>query len=130
MSAERHRLFWRTVRFGVVGLSCTAIYVAIALAVLQTGASLTVSHIAGYVVSIICSYVGQKAFTFRVRGRHRRSTWRFAVATGCIALAQYLLVLSLDNAAISSQLVLIASAVFYPIASYLVHSAWTFRETR
>lgn len=127
MSPEKRELAWRTVRFAVVGVTCSAIYVGITLAALNMGASLMVAHIVGYAISIVCSYLGQKIFTFRVRRQHMRSGSRFLIATACVAAAQYVLVLALGYTQLSPEFIVIISALFYPAASFTVHTFWTFR---
>ena len=115
-------------RFGIIGVCATGVYYVTALLGLRAQLTVEISHVLAFAVSIVVSYLGQKMFTFRVRGEHRRSAWRFAIATGVIAGTQFLVVLGLQKLALDPAVLFAISSVYYPIASFFVHSFWTFRS--
>jgi putative flippase GtrA len=118
------------IRFGLVGLTGTLIYAAIAYGLSWNGVPVLYAHIIGTAVSLVASYLGQKLFTFRVRGGHRRAGVRFVVGTAIVVAGQSLVVWLLDQSGFRPDLALLAGIVFYPPASYLIHSFWTFRPKR
>lgn len=114
-------------RFAAVGVCATAIYFFLGLALIKAHVPLLWAHVIAYVVSIVFSYVGQKIFTFGVRGGHRRMGPRFLAATAVLAATQFVLVTVLKHGGAADILTLAASTVYYPIASFFVHTFWTFR---
>lgn len=117
----------RTARFVLVGIGGTVIYAACAYGMLFASAPIMTAHIVAFGVSLLASYLGQKIFTFGIRGNNRRNLPRFAIATAAIALVQLVLVAGLEHAGIDPKLTLLVSALYYPPASFLVHNLWTFR---
>jgi putative flippase GtrA len=118
----------RILRFLIVGGTATAVYFGLALAASSAGLAVEISHLIAFAVSIVVSYFGQKLFTFRVQGEHARNVTRFAIATAGISTLQFLLVAGLNAVRIDRVLIFLASSAFYPAASFLVHSYWTFRQ--
>lgn len=118
----------QVVRFAIVGVCGTCIYYVAALTSLHAGLSIEAAHLLAFAISIVFSYVGQKLFTFRMRGGHRRSIWRFTIATAVIAGSQFLIVLGLRNLPIDAAVLFAISSVYYPIASFCFHSFWTFKQ--
>ncbi len=51
------------------------------MTLVRAGVHIIVAHAIAYVVSILASYIGQKIFTFGVRGEHKRLGPRFVAAT-------------------------------------------------
>ena len=117
-------------RFLVVGGTATSVYFFLALAGVGAGLSVEAAHILAFAVSIVVSYFGQKLFTFRVQGEHVRNVARFAIATAGISILQFLCVIGLNAMHLDKVLIFLASSVIYPVSSFIVHSTWTFRQTR
>lgn len=126
---DRERMA-RVLRFGVVGVSATLVYYLTALASVQAGLGTEAAHFVAFAVSIVFSYIGQKIFTFRVKGEHKRSVSRFVLATAVIAGIQFLLLLWLKALAVPTAVLFAISSVYYPIASFIIHSLWTFRRRK
>lgn len=116
----------RGVRFLVVGLGCTALYFVIAIGLVYAKLHVTVAHIIAYAISITASYAAQKILTFRIRGDHRRAAPRFIIATAAIAAVQFALIVGLSKAGLDDRLTVLISTLYYPAASFVVHSLWTF----
>lgn len=114
-------------RFALVGLVSTATYFGLTIGLVYAGLPLQIAHILGYLVSIVVSYLGQKMFTFGIRGEHRRSGGRFLVAMATIAFVQYTLILVLQYLRCDPRLIVAVSTLYYPLASFCAHSLWTFR---
>jgi putative flippase GtrA len=127
LKAFRRDGILRLVRFGVVGVSCTLLYLGLSLGLVQAGLGLLVSHCAAYLVSLVASYLGHKLLTFQVRGQHGRTGSRFVLVTIVIAGTQFALVALLGETGLTDELVLLVSTVYYPLASFAAHSLYTFR---
>lgn len=117
----------RAVRFGAVGFAATAVYFFAGMALVETGLHVVAAHVIAFAAGFLVSYFGQKRFTFRIRGRHRDAGPRFAIATAVLVAAAFLLVLALDALGVPPRWTIVANTVFYPMASFLLHNAWTFR---
>lgn len=117
----------RVVRFAIVGVAGTLLYASLAFGLEFSGVQVFFAHAVASGISLAASYLGQKIFTFGIRGQHRQMGTRFAVATALLVATQSILVLSLDHAGIDPSIVLLASTLFYPPASFLLHTFWTFR---
>jgi putative flippase GtrA len=118
----------RLVRFVAVGLVATATYLGLSLALTGAGWSVEAAHVVALVISLIVSYAGQKLFTFQVSGNHRRFGVRFVIATAGIVATQFALVSGLKSAGFGSMVIFGISSLYYPVASYVAHSLWTFRQ--
>lgn len=118
----------KVIRFAIVGLLGTIVYALIAFAMTRSGLPIITAHTVALIVSLIVSYTGQKIFTFGIRGENRRLGPRFFLATGAIVIVQYVLVISLSYAQLSSDLIVLISTLYYPPTSFLVHNFWTFKK--
>lgn len=118
----------QTVRFAVIGVLGTLVYFSIAVGLSTVSVDISAAHWTAYAVSQAVSYFGQKTFTFRVEGQHARSAGRYLVAMTILAAAHYLVVLGLDALHLTPTLVFIGASIFYPVASWLIHTFWTFRS--
>jgi putative flippase GtrA len=127
IGTEARKRIVQTVRFAAVGICATALYFFLGLALVTAHIPLFWAHWIAYAVSIVFSYLGQKIFTFGVRGEHRRMGPRFLAATGVLAATQFALVAILKQTGAADILTLGASTIYYPIASFFVHTFWTFR---
>lgn len=130
MTAERpsrRESMYQLARFILVGLSGTLVYAGVAYGLLWNGADTIIAHAAGTAISLAVSYLGQKIFTYQIAGRHKEAGVRFIAATAIVMTAHAALVFLLNSAGINANLVLLAGILFYPPASYLIHTFWTFR---
>jgi putative flippase GtrA len=119
----------RTIRFALVGVIGTAAYFGIAVGLASLGVGITIAHWTAYVISQFVSYLGQKNFTFRIRGQNAQSAPRFLAAMAMLALAQYLVVLGAGALHLGPTMIFLAGSIFYPVASWALHTSWTFRPS-
>ena len=117
----------KAIRFAGVGLIGSAIYAGLAFGSVVAGLDILFAHTIALTISLLASYVGQKIFTFGVRGGHQRTGPRFAIATAGLVSVQYLLVLGFQAVGPSDYVTLWVSTLFYPPASFLIHTFWTFK---
>lgn len=117
----------RSVRFGIVGIVATAVYFLLGMALVGRGAGALPAHIIALCAGFLVSYLGQKRFTFGIRGRHAAAGWRFVLATAALVAATFLVVFVLEAFGAPARATIIANTVFYPAASFVLHNAWTFR---
>lgn len=120
----------KLVRFGLVGVGGTLLYAGLAFLLEGAGMPLFWAHAMASAISLAASYLGQKILTFNIRGRHREMGARFALATAGLVLVQSIGVFLLAQSGINAQLTLLASTLFYPPASFLTHTFWTFRSSQ
>ena len=120
----------RTLRFSIVGIVGTVIYAGLAFGFLAMGVTLLISHSIAYIISLLASYLGQKIFTFEIRGQHKRNFSRFVLATIGLAVVQFLLVAVLEVLKVDPKVIIIVSTLYYPPASFIVHNLWTFKESK
>lgn len=111
-----------------VGLSATGLYFAVSVALVAMRISVELAHVVALVVRLSFSYAGQKIFTFRLSGNNRRFGARFVTASAAIVLTQFALVQLMRATGLGTTLLFAASAAYYPVVSYFVHSFWTFRS--
>lgn len=114
-------------RFAVVGGSATILYLLIALYLVSLTVNIAAAHVAAYVISLLASYLLQKAITFRIKGDYFRTGAKYLIATALIAGMHFLLVVCLNHFGLNPRITLLAGACFYPAASFVIHSVWTFR---
>lgn len=87
---ERRALFWQIVRYGITGVTVTAMQAAIywTLAA-RAGLHPQLANLAGYTAAVCAGYVLHGAFTFRDAARQDRSASRAVrfVAVSLVSLA-------------------------------------------
>ncbi|HUB97968.1 MAG TPA: GtrA family protein [Stellaceae bacterium] len=119
----------RAARFGAVGIAATAAYFALMnlIAAPIGPASPFVAHVIALASSIWISYVGHHSFTFRLSGRHGLHVSRFTIVTIVLFLLATAFAYGCDKGLHLSALVISTLVgVLYPLASYVIHSLWTF----
>lgn len=114
-------------RFAAVGVAGTLLYAVLAFGFNAGGLPIMVSHGVASALSLIASYFGQKLITFRISGEHVKRGSRFFVATALLVTVQSTMVFVLDRVGVPQNLTLLISTLYYPPASYLIHTFWTFR---
>ncbi|ACT60872.1 GtrA family protein [Hirschia baltica] len=117
----------KLIRFVLVGGVNTLLYLGLAIGFHEFGLSLDLSHALALFLSLVTSYLGHKIFTFEVKGQHKKSGFRFVIATILIMLTQYGLIVLLKQTHLAANLILLASSAYYPISSFIIHNCWTFR---
>lgn len=129
MKTSTDRLF-QFVRFNIVGILATACYFCVGMALeLLSDLTPVQVHLCAFGVSIVLSYLGHSRFTFGVSGR--RYLIRFIVITAILFGSSTLLTRLLsDNEAVPQILIVGIVTVAYTVASFLLHSLWTFTEPR
>ena len=117
----------RVVRFAIVGIAGTLLYAGLAFGLEHAGVPVFFAHAVASAISLAASYLGQKIFTFQIRGQHREMGARFVIATALLVSTQSAIVFVLDQAGVDPRIVLLISTLFYPPASFILHTFWTFR---
>jgi putative flippase GtrA len=128
--AEAGDRWSRLIRFVIVGLAGTGVYFGAAAGLVLLGMDVRVAHWAGFAVSQVASYFGQKKITFGIDGDHRRMGTRFVAVVVILASAQFLIVSGMAALRFQPLLGLAASTAFYPAGSLLLHFLWTFRPAK
>lgn len=117
-------------RFGAVGVAATLFYFGQAQGFLLLGWPVEAAHLVAQATSLLFSYFAQKRVTFGVSGGHRRFGPRFAAATAALVAVSYALVAALDAWGLAGAWVITVNTVFYPAASFVTHTFWTFAGRR
>ena len=119
----------RAFRFGIVGMISTMIYFVVTAVAGNPPFRLdpSLAHLAGFLCSVGVSYIGHHHFTFHVTGPHTYYAPRFLATTALLYVVSAVLMaasrywLGLDHTLATAVV-----TVFYPIASYVLNSLWTF----
>lgn len=86
------------------------------------------ASLAAQLLSLLYSYLAQKAFTFGIAGAHTRYGPRFVLSTALLVVSAQGVVWTVDAAGAGEAAALLTNAVYYPAASFLLHFLWTFTE--
>jgi putative flippase GtrA len=118
----------RMVRFGVVGVFATLVYVAVAGPANEVfGILPVIASLLGVTASIGVSYFGHLFFSFRVEPNHRDFLWRFlliaALSFGLSAGATWLIANVMQ---LSPRLAIATVIVVIPIVNYVCNRYWVF----
>jgi putative flippase GtrA len=123
----------RMVRYFLVGIAATGTYLGVFNLVAVPIGRFTpfTGHLAGLAVSIVVSYCGHHAFTFRRSGDHGHYFARYVVITATLSLSSSILAFVLDRSFhLSAATISLTITALYPGISYLLHTLWTFAEHR
>jgi putative flippase GtrA len=118
----------RVLRFGVVGIAATLVYIAAAMFADEwLGFTAVAGAIVGQAASTAVSYFGHLHYSFRVKSDHRVFLWRF-VLIALLALALNIGVswALTDVFGISHRIAIAVLAVLIPITNYLCNRFWVF----
>ena len=127
--AHKSLLFGEAVRFGLVGLGATFLYIALFwLLDSELGLIPAVSATFASIISIVASYSGHYFFTFRHSGGHFRSMTRFLAMSATLITANSVLVEIVDRYFTFKSAPFIATCIFYPLASFLLNRTLVFRR--
>ena len=127
--AHKSLLFGEAVRFGLVGLGATFLYIALFwLLDSELGLIPAVSATFASIISIVASYTGHYFFTFRHSGGHFRSMARFLAMSVTLIAANSVLVQFADRYFSFKSAPFIATCIFYPLASFLLNRTLVFRR--
>lgn len=129
LCVHKSLLFGEPVRFGLVGLCATFLYVALFwISTSELGLIPAVSATFASIISIVASYAGHYFFTFRHSGSHFRSMTRFLAVSVTLIAVNSMLVDIVDRYFVFKSAPLIATCLFYPLASFLLNRTLVFRR--
>ncbi len=122
------QLFWKLVRFGVVGGTSTVLFAGLTwLMVEKSGMHPVLATVAAYLVLLAPNFLAHKYFTFGSNGEVARESGKFLVVHGLN------IALSAGGMAVVSQAQLdyrwgiLFSAIAVPIIVFVVMNFWVFR---
>ena len=118
----------RMVRFGVVGLCATLVYVAVAGPANEVFGILPVlASLLGVAASTGVSYFGHLFFSFRVESNHRDFLWRFLlIAALGFSLSAGMTWFIANAMQLSPRLAIATVTALIPIVNYLCNRYWVF----
>ncbi|WP_299443116.1 GtrA family protein [uncultured Rhodospira sp.] len=115
-------------RFGIVGVTATAVHYGVAYAVAAVF-GYYIGNVFGYLAAVGVSYLGHQRWTFKTeRIDHRRQLPRFiATSLGAVAASQGVLFVALSLFAWPDPLALAAAVATVPPITFLLTRFWVFR---
>jgi putative flippase GtrA len=118
----------RILRFGVVGISATLVYIAAAMFADEwLGFTAVAGAIVGQAASTAVSYFGHLHYSFRVKSDHRVFLWRFTLISLVVLVLNTGVSWTLTDVFGTSHRIAIAVlAVLIPITTYLCNRFWVF----
>ena len=127
--AHKSLLFGEAVRFGLVGLGATFLYVALFWHLTtDLGLIPAVSATFASIISIVASYTGQYFFTFRHSGGHFRSMTQYLAMPATLIASNSVLVEIVDRYIAFKSAPLIGTCIFYLLASILLSRTLVFER--
>lgn len=117
------------VRFGLVGLSATAAYAILGLALVSgLGLAPLYGNSVAFALSFVVSYLGHRRWTFRSSKGHSRSLPRFALVQGLgLALNSGIIWLAM-KAGTGYPMAMLLAIVACPALVYLLCRIWVFGQ--
>lgn len=131
MKGQRRQIGEQVVRFGIVGIIATGVFLAstVACSAAPLSMSPTASTGVAMLVSILVSYLGHYFFTFAVAGAHHRSRLpRFLLVSLALAAAHTGLAHVLTRLGASAAVISISICISYPFFSFMLNRQWVFRS--
>lgn len=120
--------FARVVRFCAVGASVAAVYLAVYLSLVRSGANEALANVLAYAIAIIIQYVAHALWTFKGQAFVPRQILRF-----CTAVGLGLIVSTLITSAVGPGLAwqdwqsAILVVILLPVFNFMIFSLWVFR---
>lgn len=121
-------LILQGLRFGVVGLWSTAVYVSVAALTHAMGAPPFLANAIAYAIATGVSYLGHFHWTFGRSTGHRRALLRFLVVSGAGFLLSAAIIHAVTEALAAPFWVALIAVIFVvPGLSWALGRYWTFR---
>ncbi len=126
-----HTLFKQFMKFGVVGLSNTAISLGIYYLLVSLGCHYLLANAVGFVISVLNSYFWNSRFIFREKREH--SEWQalgkvFLSYGVSFCLSSLLMLLFVDALHISTYLAPVLRLVLTVPLNFLMNKLWAFKD--
>lgn len=118
----------RVVRFTMVGGTVTVLYVLLGWLLHAGGMPIVAASFTAQVATIVLSYFAQKAFSFGIAGQHLHYGPRYALAIVALVVSAQGVVWLVDAAGAGPEAALLANAIYYPAASFLLQFLWVFKD--
>lgn len=115
-------------RFGVVGVTSTAVYFLTGLAFEYAGLPVLVGNAAAYLLGFIVSYFGHKLWSFPSAVRHSGALPRFIVVWFAGLLLNTLIIWLGIRLGLAYIVAMCAAIAFVPLFTYFVNRFWVFRH--
>lgn len=131
MRASRHRrLATQVVRFGIVGVTATAMHVGIVLGLVETGLLAPFwANVVAFSAALFVSYLGNHKWTFELQGGHRRHFPRF-ITVAILGLAAnqgvFHVVVSVLQRDYRIALAIVVTVI--PAVTFALNRLWAFRS--
>ncbi len=117
----------RWLRFGVVGVTATAVHMGVAVATVEAGgAHPQVANMLGFAVAFVVSYLGQRYFTFGSDQAHSVALVRFAVVAGTGALVNLLVSGALLKLGLYYAVAIFIGLSVAAVVNYQLNRQWAF----
>ncbi|MBZ8134520.1 GtrA family protein [Afifella sp. IM 167] len=117
------------VRFIVVGLAVTALYLVLVLALHGAGVGARLASVVALAVTWGASYLAQGKITFRAEDLGLRPVLRFAAMSALgLAIAQGLTIGIYEVLALPLWLAALAVCIAIPLTNFLLMNFWVFRS--
>lgn len=118
----------RIVRYGLVGVTSAISYAALFYLLSKIISNAGAANFLAILGSLVVSYAGHHRFTFEFEHGHSQSLPRFLISSALLMTLFALLAYVYVDLHGGSRPVVAAFTVFgYPVLSFIVHSAWSFR---
>lgn len=128
------KLLMQFIKFGLVGLTNTALSYAIYALILWLGGHYLLASIVSFVISVAWSYLLNNRFVFRAEGGESRVWWKTLLKTYVsygvtgLLLANVLLYLWIDVLGVNQYLAFLLNLVFTIPANFLLNKLWAFKK--
>jgi putative flippase GtrA len=121
-------IVWQLFKFGVIGVVATGVHVVIAtIAIKKFTANQIIANCLAFIIASFVSYIGHAKITFN-SPMNRASLAKFLVVNGVGFLTALIVSSIAEYYRLPYQLGIALVVTTVPIASYLLHRLWTFRE--
>lgn len=123
----------RALRFGLVGIASSAVYLLLFNLTAQPIGPLSAlsAHVAALGCGIAVSYSGHHLYTFRRTGGHALYFSKFVITTAALFALTSGVAFAGDRwMGYPPAVISMINVVLYPALSYVIHSVWTFGDAR
>ena len=129
--SERAKVLIQFVKFGIVGLSNTAITFAVYTILLKVfGVWYLAASAIGFMVGATNGFLLNRRWTFKEHVGDSLTPVRWAVVQGCgLGVNELLLYLLVNNAGLDKLIAQAVATVVVTVTTFFANRAWTFRHT-
>ena len=129
MYYEKKDMIKQVIRYGIVGVINTIVGYGIYYLMLYLGYKYTIALTLGSIIGVSCSFMLNKFWTFRSRGKIGKELLRFLIMYGCAYIMNLvMLIFAVEKCQLNPKIAQVIILLMITTTTYFGNRIWCFNE--